>query len=506
MAYNAEVSKGVITRLRALEDKLSVLGDKIRFEINNGKGSAEEVEVIEAWSKAKNAAQELEFLVDGITGAESALKTGELPEFRIETVKERLERDKISAERKTKSALRIEIGAEQTYNQYKSFKGSSNKESEEEKEEKDRIDKELKDKKEKERSAKEQKEKEKKEDTEAKKKEKDKPKVDPEKTTKTTATTPAEKFEKITKEADRAVAKFNKQIPAIQKDTYDSLQEDLRKLDLQNGNIKTTVKNLSLINSIKNKLNRIILTDGYKSEVKDFARSFNEIARLQNEYWKGIDKEFKPKSILKAIREQSISDTVGKLTEAGIGANIAEPIADILRTNITTGGSYKKLTEQLRENLVNTQTPGTMEKYIGQITTDAVNQFSNQYTQLVSSDLGYEWFKYDNTDILTTRHFCDAMTDRPYFHISEIPALLRGEGLTYLDKKTGDRKPVEIYAKTSLPYGMIPGTDASNFFIRRGGYRCGHSIRPVNERQVPEADKDRVFVTSAYIAWKNANK
>lgn len=297
---------------------------------------------------------------------------------------------------------------------------------------------------------------------------------------------------------------MNKRIPSIQKDIYDSLQEDLMKLDLQDGRIKTTVKNLSLINSIKNKLNRIILTDEYKSEVKEFAKSFIEISNLQNQYWRGIESAFKPTPLLQAIKEQAISDTVSKLTEAGIGANIAEPITDILRTNITTGGSYKKLTEQLRENLVNTQTPGTLEKYVGQVTTDAINQYSNQYTQIVSNDLGYEWFKYDNTDILTTRPFCDAMTDRPYFHISEVPALLRAEGLTYVNKKTGVREPVPIYAKTGLPSGMIPGTDASNFFIRRGGYNCGHSIRPVNERQVPQADKDRVYATSAYKAWKSA--
>lgn len=313
-------------------------------------------------------------------------------------------------------------------------------------------------------------------------------------------------FKDILEKINDSISNMNKRIPSIQKDIYDSLQDDLRKLDLQGGKIKATVKNLSLINSIKNKLNKIILTPEYKVQVKEFAQSFNEITALQNDYWRGIDREFKPKPLLKAIREQSISDTVSKLTEAGIGANIAEPIADILRTNITTGGSYKDLTEQLRENLVNTQTPGTMEKYIGQIATDAVNQYSNQYTQIVSSDLGYEWFKYDNTDILSTRPFCDAMTDRPYFHISEVPALLRGEGLTYLNKKTGKREPVLIYEKTGLPSGMIPGTDASNFFIRRGGYRCGHSIRPVNERQVLDADKGRVFITSAYIAWKNANK
>lgn len=312
-------------------------------------------------------------------------------------------------------------------------------------------------------------------------------------------------FQDILEKINDSIANMNKRIPSIQKDIYDSLQEDLRDLDLQDGKIKATVKNLSLINSIKNKLNKIILTDDYKTDVKDFAKSFNEITALQNDYWRGIEKQFKPKPLLQAIKEQAITDTVGKLTEAGIGANIAEPITDILRTNITTGGSYKDLTQQLRENLVNTETPGTMEKYVGQVATDAINQYSNQYTQIVSNDLGYEWFKYDNTDILTTRPFCDAMTDRPFFHISEVPALLRAEGLTYVNKKTGQREPVPIYAKTGLPSGMIPGTDASNFFIRRGGYRCGHSIRPVNERQVPQVDKDRVFATPAYIAWKAAN-
>lgn len=312
-------------------------------------------------------------------------------------------------------------------------------------------------------------------------------------------------FNDILEKINDSISNMNKRIPSIQKDIYDSLQDDLRKLDLRGGKIKATVKNLSLINSIKNKLNKIILTPEYKQQVKEFAQSFNEITSLQNEYWRGIDKEFKPKPLLKAIREQSISDTVSKLTEAGIGTNIAEPIADILRTNITTGGSYKSLTEQLRESLVNTLTPGTMEKYIGQITTDSVNQYSAQYTQVVSSDLGYQWFKYDNTDILSTRPWCDAMTDQPYFHICQLPKLIKGEGLTYLNKKTGKRESVPIYQKTGLPTGMIARTDESNIFVRRGGHRCGHQIRPVNERQVPADIVAKVKASPEYIAWKENN-
>lgn len=478
MAYNEQSSREVLYRLRSLEGRLSSLSDKIQFNINKGKVSAEVVEVTDKWSKVKGVAQDLEFLIDAITGAEEGLKIGDIPESRRKILAERLERNKISADKKLKSALRIEKDAEQIYNHFKDFKGSS------------------------------------KDTKEDKGKEDDKPKTSKkETTTKQTSKqndkqeSKAEKtsFDKIVNETDRTVEKFNKAIPAVQKIMYDELIEQLRNLDLKDGNIKTTVANLSIINSIKNKLLKLILSDEYLKNVKEFAKSFNEITILQNDYWSGLEKTFKPKPLLAAIREQAISDVVQKLTEAGIGANIAEPISDILRTNITTGGSYKALTAQLRESLVNTQTPGTLEKYVVQITTDAVNQYSNQYTQIVSSDLGYEWFKYDNTDILTTRPFCDAMTDRPYFHISEVPALLKAEGLTYLNKKTGKREPVPIYEKTGLPNGMIPGTDASNFFVRRGGYRCGHSIRPVNERQVPQADKTRVYATTAYAAWKAAN-
>lgn len=309
-------------------------------------------------------------------------------------------------------------------------------------------------------------------------------------------------FKDILEKINESISNMNKRVPSIQKDIYDSLQEDLRNLDLQNGKIKATVKNLSLINSIKNRLNQIILTPEYIQQVKDFAQSFNEITDLQNEYWRAIEKQFKPKALLQAIKEQAISDTVAKLTEAGIGANIAEPIADILRTNITTGGSYKNLTEQLRESLVNTQTPGTMEKYVSQITTDAVNQYNGQYTQIIANEWNYEFFKYDNTDILSTRPWCDAMTDQPYFHISQLPKLITGTGLTYMNKKTGKREPVPINQKTGLPTGMIPGTDSNNIFIRRGGYNCGHQIRPVNEKQVPADILAKIKASPEYIAWK----
>lgn len=308
-------------------------------------------------------------------------------------------------------------------------------------------------------------------------------------------------FNSTLKKIEQAITKFNKNIPSIQKDVLDNIIDELRRLDLKDGRIKPTVQNLKVIASIKNKMQRLILTEDYVKEVKDFVKAFNEVTKLQNDYWKSVEKTFKPKPLLKEIKRQAIETTVQKLTEAGIGVNISDRLTDILRTNITAGGSYRSLESQLRESLTNTQkSDGSILKYTKQITTDSINQYNRQYTQVVSNDLGFEWYSYQGSDIATTRPFCDAMTDFRYFHVTEIPRLLKAEDLYYT--KDGQRTKVPIYDKTGLPHGMIDGTNPENFFIRAGGFNCGHQIRPVSESLIPEDIKQKVFVTAVYKRWK----
>jgi hypothetical protein len=318
-------------------------------------------------------------------------------------------------------------------------------------------------------------------------------------------------YEDILKRINQALKKFAKSIPSAQQSIYDAIIDEVNRLELSDGKIRPTVKNLSILSAIRSKINRVVLTDEYKEEVKDFAKAFNDITKLQNEYWRSIEKKFTPRPLLKEIRKQAITDVVSKLTEAGIGANVSDRIVDILRTNITTGGSYKDLAKQLRDGLLNTDQQGYLDKYAKQVTVDSINQYNAQYTQIVSSDLGYTWFKYDNTEIDSSRPFCQHMCeDHRYFHISSVPNLLKGldisgNRMTYKDNKTGDTKTVRINPKTNLPDGFIPGTNPENFFVRRGGFSCGHQVMPVAERQVPENVKQAVYATSAYKTWAAVN-
>lgn len=308
-------------------------------------------------------------------------------------------------------------------------------------------------------------------------------------------------YSDILKAIKTAVSKFNRKIPAAQRAMFDAISEEITRLDLYgDGRVRTTAKNLSILASIRNKMIRVLVTPEYRQDVKEFAKAFNEVTVLQNQYWKQQEAKFKPRRILGALRKQAISDTVNKLTESGIGVNVGDRITEMLKASITTGGSYKKLTASLRDGLLNTEQKGYLDRYAKQVTIDSLNQYSAQYNNIVASDLGYEWYKYDNTDIETTRPFCDSLTDNPYFHVSEVPRILRVEGLYYY--KDGVKTKVPTNPKTGLWNGAIPGTDASTFFVNRGGYNCGHQIRPVNERQVPEEVKVRVMATPAYKGWK----
>jgi len=306
----------------------------------------------------------------------------------------------------------------------------------------------------------------------------------------------ATKFNDILKAIQGAVDDFNTTVPASQKSMLNAIMVEIKDLDLTPGKeIKTSVKNLKLAGKIKAQLASLVLTDKYLGTVQDFVDSFQSISQLQNDYWNAIESTFKPGPLLEEIKQQNVADTVETLTGNGIPAQISEALTDIINANITTGASYAELTEQLRGALTDQgENLGLLSRYARTYTTDAINTYAAQYNQAISDDLGYEWFAYQGSDITTTRPFCDAMTDFTFFNKEEIPDLLAAHNLYYTNKKTGERELVPIYPKTGLPQGMKAGTNPANFFVNRGGWNCGHQIRPVSEKLVPTYIKNKKLV------------
>lgn len=292
----------------------------------------------------------------------------------------------------------------------------------------------------------------------------------------------------IVKTIGISVDSFNSSIPKVQRDILAEVELLVKKLDLKNDSIQATAKNLRIIGELKNKINKILRSPEYRGLVKEFTKTFSEVSKLQNEYFRSLSKEFKPNKLLNELQVQSINSTLNSLFEAGVEVNIGSKIVDILRQNITTGAKYSDMVSRLREYLDTTKAgEGALQRYAKQITTDALNQYSAQYMQVVSSDLGLEWYRYTGAEIETSRPFCKACLDKKYIHVSEIPDLLKGDFPEF--KKENGR----INPKTKLPEGMVAGTNPDNFHIYRGGWNCGHQLVPIPDVNIPASVKNKIL-------------
>lgn len=288
----------------------------------------------------------------------------------------------------------------------------------------------------------------------------------------------------LIKTIDGSVNTFNSAIPKVQRDILKEVELLVKKLDIKSDSVQRSAKNLRIIGELKNKINKILRSPEYKELVKEFVKSFREVSKLQNEYFKTISAEFKPPKLLGELQAQSVDAALKSLIDGGVQVNIGSKIIQILSQNITGGAKYTDMVERLREYLTTTKAgDGALERYAKQITTDALNQYSAQYLQVVSNDLGLQWYRYTGAEIETSRPFCKACLDKQYIHQSEIPDLLAGKFPEF--KKEGG----EINSKTKLPQGMIAGTNPENFHIYRGGWNCGHQLVPVSEDRVPESAK-----------------
>lgn len=304
---------------------------------------------------------------------------------------------------------------------------------------------------------------------------------------------PSEIIKQINDLVEQSAETFNGKVPALQQRVLDEITALLKDLKLKGGRIQANISNVRLVASISRKLQKLIFDEGYKSDVTDYLKTFNAISKLQNQYFKSLNERYRPSKMLDAVRLDSISSTLDGLTEAGLKSNVLDPIKKMLNQSVTTGGSYKELQDTLKVNLTDDETgDGMMSRYLKTYTVTSVSQYSRNYSQTASQGLNFKWYRYTGSNIKTTRCFCLAMTEKEFFHVSEIPDLLAGNFPEY------EKHNCTIYSKTGLPDGMINGTNISNFITLAGGWNCQHGIYPVPDAFIPKELRDK-FKNVEYI-------
>lgn len=289
----------------------------------------------------------------------------------------------------------------------------------------------------------------------------------------------------LLKEIQKSIDSFGADIPGIQKQLLSKVQNILSELDRTSGRLDATAKNIKAIARLKKEIEQAILNPAYLDRVEKFNESFSVIATLQNSYFAAISVESGSMAAANALKESAIDETLTALTESGVASVVSAGVEKILKSNIIGESSYTDMVEQMRGYLLSDSSgEGALAKYSSQITTDALNQFSAQYNELLSSDLGLRWHQYVGSLKEKSREFCIKLTGKRWVHEVELPDILSGKI---------DGHQVPINPNTGVWYGGNPDTTVDTFVTLRGGYKCGHQYLGVIDALVPKNIREETY-------------
>jgi len=289
------------------------------------------------------------------------------------------------------------------------------------------------------------------------------------------------KIQELIDTIDESIKQWDNAIPGMEKDFFANVMRLVKKLELSGDDIKKTVSNLRLMNRIKGELDSALYTKKYLKEVESFIKYFDQVEKIQSEYFtESFDKFSKP-NIWNEIKRQTIEDVVASLTEADISTLVIQPVADLIRDDVMNGSSWSNMVKSL-EKLIESRSglDSPLKRYSSQIVTDAINQYAAQYNNTITDDLGLQWFQYVGSLVKHSRPFCRSLVAKRWVNVAEFSQIVKGK----IDGKQVPRNP-----RTGLPDGMIPGTNAQTLKTYRGGYRCNHLFIAVDESVVPESVK-----------------
>jgi hypothetical protein len=268
-----------------------------------------------------------------------------------------------------------------------------------------------------------------------------------------------------------AIVKYDRAIIRVQNKLHDDILLQLKNLELDSeGYIKQNSANRKILRRTQEQFDETISSSGYKTALENYLSVIPEINTLNELYFKSIESTFTPnRNYLRSLQTQTINNLNQLILQDGLQAQVRIPLNQILEQNVSSGGSYSGMLQQVRNFVIGGENEGQLLKYVRTYTTDALFSYSRSYMEAVTSDLKLDWYVYSGGTIDKTREFCDERTGR-FFH----------------------RKEIESWANLEWR-GKRPGTTKSSIFVFLGGWNCRHQLIPVSDSVVPKIDLDRLL-------------
>ncbi len=270
----------------------------------------------------------------------------------------------------------------------------------------------------------------------------------------------------------------------VQKELFKKIQDALEKLDIVEGKIVTSKKNVDAILRIQKEIKKAFAGTEYAQYADEFITDIKKTKTLNLSYFKKVFGNVKEKTAQigyeanKAIIEEQVfgSETFNSV--------LFNPLKKQILEGVTNGVSFKDLISNIETFVIgNEKKAGVLEKYTKQIANDAFATIERNYTSQLADSLNIQFVRYTGGLIADSRCFCEQRNGK-YFHIEEVRAWGGGD-LT----AGGIDDSCDVGDGTWQ--GMYIGTNSDNIEQWLGGYNCKHSIIFVSEINVPDEVKER---------------
>lgn len=281
----------------------------------------------------------------------------------------------------------------------------------------------------------------------------------------------AHRFERLDDVPDALISATEKAVKKLSNEFIEAAAE----FDSSGGYFTYSNKNYALADSIIDNLKQSLFRGIYGKSLKDYAAEFPEQAKIADEYFKKVFDEFEPKQLYEEAVKRAQVQTLKLFDTAAVEQVVSIPLKTQLKTAIDSGASIGQTVRAMREAIEGSgEAEGILLRHVKTQAKTGFSVFDRSYSNIISNDLGVEWYYYQGGRVKDTREFCLQRVGK-YFH----------------------RKEIEAWADMDWS-GKMKGTNKATIFSNAGGWSCGHAFVPVSLFKVPAEVVERNIKSGNY--------
>lgn len=261
---------------------------------------------------------------------------------------------------------------------------------------------------------------------------------------------------------DDAEALLNSGIEKDQRILYSALVDLLREIDTKGGRLILDQDTINLINQAEKEIYKALNESKYDSRVNRYLKDFDLIKYNIIKEQSVINGINVAERALNQIQKLAIKQTENMLLGNGLDYNLVQPVRDVLIEAASTGMSRAQAEVNLRTVILGDEERfGKLQRYVTQISRDAISQYEGLLQQKISEEFDLDCFSFEGSLIKDSRPACVKL-------VNEFNGVIKKSELQEFINWA--------YANST---GMIPGTNPNNWPSLRNGYNCRHTVTAI---------------------------